>query len=379
MKHKNSKIIKIQIKPKFGASYSSIDAPIMERLSDYIFSNKVVVKAPAQWLEPFKFQKNEPATINSTSIHAPNETKQALPLATNFTQVTLYPSSTVKPNKTNIYVNSVERSLAKLNQTFISISTTKVLSLSASPIASLKALKSDKLNINDYLNCEQNLTRLTVFYSSMDTLKCFETLRNASLLKCFDDLLENKLVTKLGTFYYLKLQPLLIPRSKTICEPRASNSTTRTFQDPSPVPFSSTLANKLTTDKLVTSIYFNENEKETFLSETKFVDSLNCTLQTKKSTNRKKLVWKLYLLLKNQTCIPMEPFRTAYTKEYLVKDKPAARNNNLNLSRVESDEITNANSQSNSSIGDLFLFFEDVLLILFVKKKTKRKIFIGRA
>ena len=68
MKHKNSKIIKIQIKPKFGSSYSSIESPIMEKLSDYISSSKVAVKAPAQWLEPFKFQK-------LTTLKTPNETK----------------------------------------------------------------------------------------------------------------------------------------------------------------------------------------------------------------------------------------------------------------------------------------------------------------
>jgi hypothetical protein len=309
MKHKNSKIIKIQIKPKFGSSYSSIESPIMEKLTQ---NSQVVVKAPAQWLEPFKFQK-------LTTLKTPNETKimlnsQSITNRIQFEQnqprliVKNISELSLTNSNNDIYLNSIDRTLAKLNQTYIysppsTVNQTTTHSSFLSSMSTTQILKSsNKLNINDYFSCERNLTRLTVFYSSLDRLNCSEVARNSSLLKCFDELLERKLLDKLGKFYYLKLKPLLIPKAKTICVNISINNNMST--------------NKIKNEMLesennkMSSIYFNEIEKENFLSENALEHSLNCTLITKKSTNRKKLIWRLYLLLKNQTCIPAEPFKT---------------------------------------------------------------------
>ena len=242
MKHKNSKIIKIQIKPKYGApSYSTFDSPIEEKLSGHVFSNKVVVKAPAQWLEPFKFQKNNANSTrknhqgaqNSTNAHHLGSLRNQTAISARF----VLQKNESLLNQTNIYHNSIERTLTKLNQNFISVPDTMHQTSQTTPLSpstNSKIVKpSNKLNINDYFSCEKNLTRLTVFYSSLDTLNCSETIRNSSLLKCFDELLERKLFDKLDKFYYLKLQPLLIPKEKTICTNKLHknnfmNSTTTT-------------------------------------------------------------------------------------------------------------------------------------------------------
>ena len=207
---------------------------------------------------------------------------------------------------------------------------------------------------SDYLNCERNLTKLTVFYSNSDKLTCFEILTNNSLLRCIDDLLETKLVVKLSLFYHVQLQPLFIYKSKMMCSYRNGTllkwsqaklqqqssqsyhhhrrmSTSVTTRSSSRLPvqhYSAEGSSEEDLNRAKTSSTYNSTliklknvighktnnhktaeeeytEGESYLSAFDPRESLSCTLITKKSTNRKKLIWKLFLILKNQTCIPL--------------------------------------------------------------------------
>ena len=309
MKHKNGKIIKIQIKPKLGSSYLATDSQIMENIST---SSKVAVKAPAQWLEPFKFQKNNLNMTREIKKELFNNRNSSifkdLRVDNQPRLINKNPSEIVSANVSDVYLNSIDRTLTKLNQTYALLNN-NYTTTSVNNISTKDILKSSNiLNINDYFSCEKNLTRLTVFYSSLDRLNCTSMTRNSTLLKCFDELLERKLLGKLGSFYYLNLRPLLIPKSKAIC---INRSMPMLEPNQSLINGSALFKNqKLESEtNQISSIYFNEIEKENYLNENNFEHSLNCTLITKKSTNRKKLIWRLYLLLKNQTCIPGGPFK----------------------------------------------------------------------
>lgn len=320
----------------------------MESFADFIStSSKVVVKAPAQWLEPFKFQKNNLNTSSEPKNLSNNQNSSIRKhLKDDFqARIILKNTSQTEPsNFSDIYLNSIDRTLSKLNQTFINSmpstfnNTTTRFSILSS--ISTKILKSPNiLNINDYFSCEKNLTRLTVFYSSLDRLNCTEMARNSTLLKCFDKLLERKLLDKLGQFYYLNLKPILIPKSKSICVNRSVTSfyfqTSSVGSDLLAINESASMKNENLQIKnnKISPIYFNEIEKESYLNENDFEHTLNCTLITKKSTNRKKLIWRLYLLLKNQTCIPAEPF-----KMFGHHSAEAVSSSNNGYTSVENDE-----------------------------------------
>jgi hypothetical protein len=268
-----------------------------------------------------------------------------------------------------------------------------------------------KLNINDYLSCERNLTRLTVFYSNADVLNCHETLNgnNVTLLRCIDELLETKLIIKLGFYYYVQLQPLYISTHKMNCN--ASVNTTKydggsSSTSPSDSPMSkwptTTSKIKITTSKLGSPLMNYEYEdyadvspkisNETLISQlnggksartvnkadieylNKFKirkASLACTLIMKKATNRKKLIWKLYLILKNQTCIPSEQFRSYnrladLKKPTMVSNKKAAAHN---VSKVinESDDEADATKNDGKFTDSFFIFCFFFFLIFQLK------------
>jgi hypothetical protein len=198
---------------------------------------------------------------------------------------------------------------------------------------------TNKLNINDYLNCERNLTKLTVFYSNSDKLTCFEILTNSSLLRCIDDLLETKLVVKLSFFYHVQLQPLFIFKSKMVCSykngtwlkwsqaklaainnqtimnkkatttrPDHFSAETSSEEETTAYPKNSTLIklkNVFQANRHHKTAQEEYTEGENYMDAFDPRESLTCTLVTKKASNRKKLIWKLYLILKNQTCIPL--------------------------------------------------------------------------
>lgn len=64
---------------------------------------------------------------------------------------------------------------------------------------------------------ETFFTKLSVFYSSEDSLTCAEVPYNSSTVKCIDTILENKLKNKLSSLYEIDLQPLFVDRIKMIC------------------------------------------------------------------------------------------------------------------------------------------------------------------
>lgn len=388
MKQENSKIIKIQIKPKTRTQQQQQKNKQSSLLSTI---RNVHLKAPAEWLQPFQFNFSNDSDPSSSEYSSDLGEKDELVAKLKPSNTTDSPHLTTPTvnlidrlfltlgadqknfnlTELSLYNSSIERSLSKLNQTFTS-KKYKLISGNSSHSSSV-----NKLNINDYLSCERNLTRLTVFYSNKDKLNCFEAVRNASLLKCFDDLLETKLLAILGSFYYIQLQPLLISKSKVQC------STNQTFSNSS--FFSSTTAssNQLTIEddeheeestninntatnetpflkltnpeQLAISatepapIYFNHNEKDNYLSKIYLKNSLNCTLITRKSSNRKKLVWKLYLILKNQTCIPMETFRS-YNKMGDLKNgmSEADSKSSLEASKARNNEGGSEKEESGS-------------------------------
>lgn len=214
-------------------------------------------------------------------------------------------------------------------------------------INSTRIVTSSLINPNKNLNCERNLTKLTVFYSSSDKLTCFEIFTNRSILRCIDDLLETKLVVKLSFFYHVQLQPLFIYKSKMICSYRNGTSLkwnqvkpylqkvnsfhvannqrrTNSTRSHSSKQFLTEILSEKNIQNVATTNGYNSTliklknvlgihkttEEEYIKSEAYFEkfdpnENLSCTLITKKSSNRKKLIWKLFLTLKNQTCIPL--------------------------------------------------------------------------
>lgn len=272
-----------------------------------------------------------------------------------------------------------------------------------------------KFNPNEYVNCERNLTKLTVFYSSADKLNCYEVLSNTSLLRCVDDLLETKLIVKLSYFYYVQLQPLFIFKSKMICSfkngtylngssSRKPTGITRPLTVTASQQQSSTEAGNLMSEsseeelgmsptatstrtplgsknatikklknalgKTSSSLNLNEYDEVNYLNSYDSRESLSCTLITKKASNRKKLIWKLYLILKNQSCIlapgvtatPSTPART-FNKFVELKNNfnsldintNGAKNNATKSSKTGSSEDLARVDEESKSIPILFI------------------------
>ena len=209
---------------------------------------------------------------------------------------------------TKLYNNSMERNLIRLNESF-----------------KTRLNNSSKLNINDYFTCQRNLTKLTMFYTNSDKLICYQLAFNTTLYKCNDDILEKKLVMKLGQYYLIQLKPLIVIKSKISC----ANSSSFFTNESKPLSKPS-------------SIYYDEKQ------------SLICNFITKKATNRKKLVWKLYLILKNQTCIP---YLTHLNKENNF-NKTEYLNDNINYNKhnksVLQNYIYSSSSMSPVNVDDFF-------------------------
>lgn len=316
--NQNGKIIKVQLKPLDKGSIWPYTSPSFSANT----TKKILVKPPAEWLQPFQFKfdnKTDPFSIESIKKLSSDNNIKTVHLKFNKPTVRARLNAT-----TNLLF--MEKLFQRLNQ---SITTTKAytdkisLNLTDYPMfLNSTTIPNNKLNINDYLNCERNLTRLTVYYSSSDKLICHSTpsKTNLTLLRCIDDLLETKLIVKLGQYYYIKLQPLLIYKTKMVCsddEIDSSSSTETSIESDartttaslSSVEYddesnqSTELLNSPDINQNLensTPVYFNLNDKENYLKKLNDKDSLNCSLRLKKPTNRKKLVWKLYLILKNQ-------------------------------------------------------------------------------
>ncbi len=320
-------------KMRLGAENENVAASAFESTESTIqkYVKNIHVKAPAQWLKPFQFQfetTNEnfeeqivdgENSVDNYDYSDSSSQQMNMSIGSNHSSSTTSTASTTRITTTEIGVdfaadlrsstdsNSIERNI------LVDSSTNKHVS---DETPAFDQESTNKLNIEDYLNCERNLTRLTVFYSNSDRLYCYNA-TNETLLKCIDDILESKLMLKLGQYYYIQLQPLLIAKSKMVCSNSTIQEKYEFLTKTSTTKYSTTKwSNTKSTNALIASstatnsIYFDEFEKENYLRKMNLKNSFVCNFMTKKSTNRKKLVWKLYLILKNQTCIPNKPFKT---------------------------------------------------------------------
>lgn len=286
------------------------------------------VIGPAQWLTPFDFtfiKNSNSRRLNISLFPELMKSQRANQMAA---------ESTTPDSLSSSYMNSLERSLLKLNQSYLnrniikpeegywllkprstekitsstattteamttSTSTTTTISTSSIKTTTTTMIQSTNrnFNINDYLSCERNLTRLTVFYSGIDILTCVQPSNKSSLLKCMDEILETKLILKLGYFYYSQLQPLMISKTKMNCtEKESTNDEGEQSEEKRKVSLKNFLISNRFKPKWSSSLI----DAASFTGKSLF----KCRLMLKKASHRKKLIWNLYLILKNQTCIP---------------------------------------------------------------------------
>ena len=322
--------------------------------------------------------------------------------ASSFISVTNLASVSLEPFQYTPIQSLLEQpNLNSTTKKFFGVNLTKWVDSKLTNLSGQNSSNTNRLNINDYLNCERNLTKLTVFYSNADKLTCFEIFTNSSLLRCIDDLLETKLVVKLSFFYHVQLQPLFIFKSKMMCSYRngtwlkwsqeklaaITNHTvllnTRATTTTRPDHFSAEASSEeetmmathpknSTLAKLKNVFQANIHHKtaqeeytegENYMNAFDAKESLSCTLVTKKASNRKKLIWKLYLILKNQTCIPLmngpnQPI--LFPPPLKTVNKFVDSKNNLKPSMVDVGNGNGKNSSRNNkpltdesrSIGD---------------------------
>ncbi|CAF0824560.1 unnamed protein product [Brachionus calyciflorus] len=248
-------------------------------------SQTVEHKPPAEWLQPFQFKYEDSTEFQLSSSTKKQHTKMSKITRKTITTTT---SESSKITFTKILYDNLENVTANLNETV--------------------------LNRETMRNCDKNLTKLTVFYSNTDKLNCFETQFNQSLLKCIDDLLETKLMLKIGILYYVQLQPLFISKNKMNCFDSKNNSIDWSMvTGPAKIEdeYEDETNNSLDYSTTRKSELSTSAESEGFLSDSENLkNSFTCTFITKKSTNRKKLIWKLYLIPKNQTCLQMNDIQS---------------------------------------------------------------------
>lgn len=289
-----------------------------------------------------RVHKKIQTTIEPFQIESSDSSVRTLSTSTSFYLMPFQYTSS-KPIHKAIVANITTK---RLSEHIIKLVDSKLVD--ASDLNSTKIITLPFTKSNNLIDCERNLTKLTVFYSNSDKLTCFEIFTNRSLLRCVDDLLETKLVVKLSFFYHVQLQPLFIYKSKMICSYRNGTllkwsqaklastnqqtnghnhagllrrTSTRSVEHYSTEMSSEESSNHLTRKtafnstlirlKSVLSINKPKTVEEEFKEGVSYLnafdpnDSFSCTLITKKSSNRKKLIWKLFLILKNQTCIPL--------------------------------------------------------------------------
>lgn len=234
-------------------------------------------QAPPEWLYPFQFKYEDSKELTKTS------TKKILKIS----KITrkLYTTSELPKVSFNRLLNAnTENGTLTPNETIH---------------APMK-------------NCEKNLTKLTVFYSNTDKLSCFETQFNRSLLKCIDDLLETKLMRKIGLLYFVQLQPLFIVKSKMNCFDSQDQAINWDLSLPKNLDDEEEYETNTTSYlNLVQKEEMANSESHGFLNDFELLkNSFSCSFVTKKATNRKKLIWKLYLIPKNQTCLQMNDLKS---------------------------------------------------------------------
>lgn len=298
--------MKIRLKPVYRDTSS--ETP------ENITTPQNIHKGPAQWLQPFQFKFDDSNDIietedKSTRIFNNQQTSTSTiepltsskkPKRTKSTRTSQTPSETINISSFSSFKEFSETTTTTTGS-FISVNST---------------------NQNDFLkNCDKNLTRLTVFYSNIDKLNCVESVHNQSLLKCIDDLLETKLIFKIGSFYFVQLQPLYISRHKMLCFYKnntqvSGRSLKTTSQSPLEYDYEDEVnnfdqarsnilvANSSSTSTSIPVPRLIDNVSPPYSASPRMIDGFSCSVITKKPTNRKKLIWKVYLVLKNQTCVP---------------------------------------------------------------------------
>ena len=260
------------------------------------FNGKKFLKLP-EWLEPFKFEyevqeifrNKESSAINATNYTAINETNTTLTTTNRSILSTItYPQTTYiistnfttnQPtfiNKTYSNTSSLISASLTTNQ---SISEQKIDYIDNSIRLTKNSTKIIKPNsIIKYEGCEHNLTKLTMFYGLNDYITC-EKSSNQSVLKCIDEILVKKLVSKFDSLYFVQLQPLYIENRLLKCETLYNQSF-----------FHSSKNISLNLIRVYNYTKF------------KIKNGSICNLKISFETNRIKLVWTLHLIFKNQTC-----------------------------------------------------------------------------
>ena len=278
--------------------------------------NTAIVKPPAQWLEPFSFKFKEELVNNEGNVKWPGMRYTTLRYFNNeIIADSEEPSATRTPIDTRTTITSEE-------------TTNKLLNSS-----------------REIFTCDRNLTRIAIFYSNKDELNCMET-KTANVtkssdvdLKCKDDLLETKFIKKLKHFYYVQLEPLLIARNKMNCIVNKRNKS-----------FDSIYLKQL--DMLFVNNSTNltvMEKKQSKMTKIKYVYDTNqdqfiyltCNLITKNNHVRKRLVWKLYLMTKNETCMPSFSFPLSPSPASLILIDDANENEAISTAKQKSTTSSN--------------------------------------
>ena len=167
---------------------------------------------PAEWLKPFDFKfvnRKRPSKKNMSATTS----RTTSTISTTASTVSAQMNFTTAANLSYDQNVQAERAVLKQSQGYLNrkiLNPTTEISEVSTRMSIMTMSKTDherlttkyNFNINDYLSCERNLTRLTVYYKSVDVLTCMQISNRTTLMKCIDEILETKLMLKLGYYYY---------------------------------------------------------------------------------------------------------------------------------------------------------------------------------
>ncbi len=220
--------------------------------------------------------------------------------------------------------------------------------------------------------CEKNLTRIAIFYSSKDELNCdeFQSKESSNMLKCKDDLLESKFIKKLKQFYYVRMEPLLIHKSKMICQKskKVKHTFDRIYLKELNLLFINNQTNLSKNSRDMASLIIpppSARVKYVYTSPNK-TDYLVCNLKTKNYNVRRRLVWKLYLITKHKSCL------SSFTNTSFLSPSPA----DLIVIENENDlsgELTNYSQSQDTNHNNNFTgnsFYSPTIKITSTKLNT---------
>lgn len=280
-----------------------------------------LVKAPAQWLEPFSFK--------FANAHDPKETSRPLKIHT-----TLSKSTTRNKESRSTLTTTIANKVTK---------TQSLLTTTGSQI-----------------KCERNLTRIAIYYSNKDELSCLAV--NSTSYKCKDELLEAKFFKKLKKFYYVQLEPLTLSVEKLSCVPNRQKST---FDSIYLKQLDLLLVNNRSNLSLAEpqSLRANRsmNTRVKYVYDAEVPNNTTryytCNLITKSYNVRKRLVWRLYLMVKNESCVPefSSHLATLPASLVLINDKKLpdiAQTTTMSSTKTVTDTKSNLTSSSDLNEPD---------------------------